>query len=71
MLFLNDFKALYFEYLINISAQYYIDIVIINEIIKKAVKCYDVTVIQINYPSLNKQTSLEQPRVRFHEEGLV
>jgi len=28
-------------------------------------------VTQINYPSLNKQDSIEQAMGRFHEEGLV
>jgi hypothetical protein len=31
----------------------------------------NVTVAQINYPSLNKQDSIEQVRSRSHEEVLV
>jgi len=31
----------------------------------------NVTVAQINYPSLNKQDSIEQARSRSHEEVLV
>jgi hypothetical protein len=31
----------------------------------------NVTVAQINYPSLNKQDSIEQVRGRSHEEVLV
>ena len=33
--------------------------------------CCDVAVAQINYPSLNKQDSIEQVRGRFNEEVLV
>ena len=31
----------------------------------------DVTVAQINYPSINKQDTIKQERGRSHEEGLV
>jgi hypothetical protein len=31
----------------------------------------DVAVAQINYPSLNKQDSIEQLRDQSHEEGLI
>jgi len=34
-------------------------------------KCCDITVVQINYPSLNKQDSIEKVRGRFHDEVLV
>ena len=37
--------------------------------ISKKRRCCDVTVTQINYPSLNKQDSIEQARGRFHEKG--
>ena len=37
--------------------------------ISKKRRCCDVAVTQINYPSLNKQDSIEQARGRFHEEG--
>ena len=33
--------------------------------------CYDVTIIQINYPSLDNQDSIEQARGRSYEEDLV
>jgi len=34
-------------------------------------ECCDVAVAQINYPSLNKQDSIEQVRGRSHKEVLV
>jgi hypothetical protein len=34
-------------------------------------KCYDVAITQINYPSLNKQDSIEQVRGQSNEEILV
>jgi len=34
-------------------------------------ECCDVVVAQINYPSLNKQDSIEQARGRSHEEVLI
>jgi hypothetical protein len=33
--------------------------------------CYDVTIIQINYPSLDNQDSIEQARGLSYEENLV
>ena len=33
--------------------------------------CCNVVVTQINYPSLNKQDSIEQARGRSHKKGLV
>jgi len=34
-------------------------------------RCCNVAVTKINYPSLNKQDSIEQARGRSHKEGLV
>jgi hypothetical protein len=41
------------------------------EYVKAICYCCNVAVIQINYPNLNKQDSIEQVRDRSHEKHLV